>query len=339
MKNSKIKIIGLIVAVALATALFIFYKLPESAELDIVSTHTIIPQNSTERILTKEIGEPSSIFSVKFKEPRTMKFFNNQIFVVEISDMTLKRISMDGSLINSIGDKVGISQVGINFLSDYTIVGENVWLLDHRSRQIYHFNLIGEFLESIPVEKSFLRISSMDSSLVLMNLFSENLFEIFSYSGHRKESFGSLVSDQTDSPLSLSGSLFIEADVLYFLPRYASYIVKFSSKKSQTFLELIDKMPFPRSKVLHNISGQVRFFAPSQNLITHEMSIFNDRAFVHTQIQKGTEFESWIDEYVLESGQYLQSFKLPSRVKSALVKNNMIYTLNDTSITVYEVPK
>lgn len=330
----------LIGSVVILIAILLFFLIP-NGDFEIDPETGIVAQKVTTRIWADDIAKPVVTFPVTFYNPLKMKIFNDEIFVSERADMTLKRFSLDGKLINSIGNGIGRGPGEVTFLLDFTINGEDVWFLDHHSRQVYHFNLDGTFLSSFYYKQNFLRISTIDSSLVLMNLFAENLFGIYSSTGEERRTFGAPVAKTTDNQLSLTGDLYSNKGILYFQPRYAGYLIRFEEDFNPVFFELIDNMPFPTTEDINRRSaesGRVISSAPSQEYTINDISFDEGKIFILIQERRKGKSEDWIDEYVLKTGQYVRSFKLPKEVHSASVKNKKVYTLQDTSVVVYEIP-
>ena len=336
----KTKIIaGVVLTFFIITLLFLqLQKEPKPLTID-SSVASIVPQKSSERVWTKNNLVKNFTSDVSFLNPSRIKVFNNELFVNDIGSMLLYRISLMGDSINTIGNGIGRGPGEVSRLLDFSVNETDVFFLDDREKTISHFQIDGNFLDSFFFKDPTLKIASLDSSVILFNILSENLFKVFSDDGEIKDEFGAFVANQTDSPLSLDGHLVLDQDKnLYFFTTFASYMVSFDRDYVPTMHELIDKVPLQTSKDIKKPSGQVRFFAPNPDLKFSNASFSGDTVSVFMRLDNEETKERWIDQYVSSTGEYIRSIKVPSNLKSAVVHSNVIYAVNDTSLISFKIP-
>ncbi|MEX0607787.1 MAG: hypothetical protein WD016_06605 [Balneolaceae bacterium] len=335
MKYKRVLFVG--ITVVTVTVILLFLRAPDRQPLEInENVAGIIPQEANERIWVKEPLKKLFTAPVTLYDPGPMKLFNGNLYISDIGDLQIKKLSLDGKLINTIGNGSGRGPGELSMLTNFTKEKNIVWIFDHRTRTVSKFYENGEFIESLIV-KAPIGIMAMGDSLIFKNPLSETPFIIYGTDGIEKSSFGSFVANQTDHPLAIDGKFYKKDKDLYYLPYYASYLIRFNKELTPTLLQLIDKTSFPSTSDVKKPSRQVQMFAPNPEIKMSDLSIEGDTASVLSQHRKKDQIEKRIDQYLLPDGLYMKSFSVPSTTQEAIVNEGRVYTLTDTSLVVYKL--
>lgn len=268
--------------------------------------------------------------------PRQFRQYDNELFLVD--DRHVKRLSLNGDIINTVSLGRGDGPGEINFVSDYSVSGDNVWILDDHSRRVSHFDRSGQFKSSFPTKRVYIRISAAPSKLTLFQLDGSYPFREFTFEGEEIDSLGHHLSSQSDNPIALDGTLLSAGeDQIRFLSSYASQILTFDKTTGQT-IQLIDRKPFPQMSDTPRASGNVIVRAPLASMVNRSLSIDGDSAWVLTLFRDDDELitAALLDGYTLDDGKYLGSIRLPPKSRGAVVDDASIYALLDTAIVKFE---
>lgn len=316
-KNKRLLFLG--ITVVITTVILLILRLPDKQPLEIdKNVAGIIPQEASERIWVKEPLKKLFTAPVMLYNPGLMKFFNGSIYVGDRGDFLIKKVSLEGRLINTIGNGFGRGPGEIRNLSTFTIEKDIVWIFDHRTRTVSKFYENGDFIESLVV-KAPMGIAVIGDTLIFKNPMSENPFILYNSEGIEQSSFGSFVANQTDHPLAIDGKFYKKENQLFYLPYNASYLIRFNKEFTPTLLQLIDKTSFPSTSDVKKPTGQVQMFAPNPEIKMLDLSFEGDTASVLSQHRKKEIIEKRIDQYLLPDGIYMRSFQVSSATKSAIV--------------------
>src|SRR5690606_21991531 len=252
---------------------------------------------------------------VLFRSPGNLKRYDDEMFVVDGSNLTIKRFGLDGHFLGEIGNGIGQGPGELSSIADYAVRGDNIWVLDHRSRKVTRFSRAGTYISTFYIDCACLRIATLDTAVVLLDLMKPEPFRLFSFAGSESQSFGLGMTDQSANPLGFDGDLNVSSSGhLFYLARYAGYIVDLGAPDRPRFMQLIDEQPFPVPDDVRKPSGQVRYFAPNQPLTMRGFALSGDTASVLTQLApSGQLVERRLDRYLIDTGRYIGSIRLPER--------------------------
>ena len=304
--------------------------------------HTYIEQEQTERIWVEQEFE-----SVKLKvplhealyNPGPMKLRDDNIYIIDYGDMLLKRFSLDGELLNTIGLGRGQGPGELGTITDYYVRDSVVWIADPDTRSVSMFTTEGTYLSRFTTPSPMPRITRLpNNNLVLMAMMNVDLFHEVDTTGELVRTFGELVMDQTQNAMALDGTFAPRDDGGFiYAPTYASYLYYYdASGVFEKLVQTIDRLKFPGTKSEEKGVG-VAFFAPTSDIVINNTSVHEGIIYLHSKFTK-KKIESGhlsvLDRYDLQTGSYISSTRLPFPVREAVVYGDRLYCSHDTTVTV-----
>ena len=303
--------------------------------------HTYIEQEQTERIWVEQEFEQVALRFPIYEalyNPQQMKLQNDNIYIVDFGDMRIKRFSVDGALLSTIGLGRGQGPGELGNITDFYVRDSVVWVADPQTRSISKFGIDGTYRSRFPVENPMLRITGLQEHLVLMAMMSLDLFHQVDTTGEVVKTFGELVMDQTRNALALDGA-FVPVDDGGFIYALfdASYLYHYDASGTlKKVVQTIDRIPFPTIESAETGTGFASF-APSSDIIINNASIHKGILYLHSKFVK-KKIESGhlsvLDRYDVQTGSYISSTRLPFAVREAIVYGERLYCLHDTTVTV-----
>ena len=342
MNNNATRLLVLAAFVGLVTLLGII-ALPKDKR-DPVVKHTYIEQEQTERTWVEQNFEQVALRYPIYEalyNPLLMKVQNEHLYIVDYGDTRLKRFSLDGRLLNTIGLGRGQGPGEVGNITDFYVRGGNVWIADPATRSVSAFTTDGTYLSRFITKGPMPRITGLQNNLVLMAMMSPELFHQVDTAGTTVKTFGDLVKDQTQQFMMLDG--FFVADEeggFLFVPSSASYIYHYGESGTlKKVVQTIDRIPFPDVASAETGSG-IAFFAPDPDILINNASIQEGTLYLHAKfVQEQTEggHLSVLDRYDVHTGSYVSSTRLPFAARNAIVYGDRLYCLHDTTVSILQL--
>jgi len=270
--------------------------------------------------------------------PVQVKIHDGEMYISDFGDsMKVKRFSLDGQLLNTIGNGRGEGPGELQLAADFHVADGEVWVADSRARNVSRFTVDGTFLDRFDADFHPLRVTKSQGRVVLMRMGPAELFQIIDTTGTVARTFGDLVSNQTTNFMALNGNLVVgpEEDFIY-VPKYASYLYYYSAEgELRNVVQTIDRRAFP-SVQKDESGGGVRYQAPDPPVKTLSASVSDGILYLHTYFrQEDRESYQVLDRYDWASGAYLNSIRLPFQVPNLSVHGDNVYCMGDTTVYAF----
>lgn len=262
--------------------------------------------------------------------------FNNSLFVGDYGDMQIKRFSPEGALIRVYEDTSRRGRGRNRHLMGYTVTpsGE-LYVQDHRHRELLRFDAAsGTLREAISLDYRPYRLLSVGSHLVAQALVSDSLFRVYDSGGEIVAEFGKLIENQRLEATDIAGDIVpaSQPGQFVFAPSRASYLIWYDLEGNEIRRVVTpDRIPL-RKKGVGSL-GNLNFMRPAQskpaasNVRVYDLATDGSRLYVsmsELDEESGSSY-SYVDIYALDSGNYLQSFRLPSLANDIVVMNGTFY--------------
>jgi len=255
--------------------------------------------------------------TTRIYRPSVMKKTGNRIYMVDFYNFWIYEYDMDGKETGKIEMNQGQGPGEFQHLTDFDVIGETLWTVDHQNMMISSFSLkTGELLSSIAVDRMPARIACLENGFIIKWFSAEFLFSKYDYEGNEIRRFGKIIEDQTLHALSLDGNILSNRkDRFVFIPLYASLIYQYGSDGSLiNVLKAPDGLEFPVTRREGNMA-----FAPDFTFYRNGYLNDKDLLYVNTWLPGGQngpgqwdgEPVSVIDKYNLRTSDYETSLQLP----------------------------
>ena len=259
------------------------------------------------------------------------------VYVLDWGDFLIKKYSPRGEFVQSFGKGEGRGPGRFLNPMDYTVAEDgSVWVCDPRALTLTVFAPDGSLRRTIPCPMVPMRAVVLDSGLFVLSVYQgEDLFELHDSTGQTIRSFGRFISEQAKFKIAIDGWIVkTNRDRFVYNPAYAGLLSSFSTAgRSLFYTESVDKMGWPKLAIRnggvfidqHNITG-----------VTFSLSCDGENVFLFTGPTTVKEKTGVIDAYNSSDGTYRFSLRLPEEFDEAVVTRGNIYTLRDTTISVWQ---
>ena len=299
------------------------------------------PSNARARVWK---GEPKRIRSIpsssspfQLFRPRTIKLdARGDIYVVDSGDKLVKKFSREGELLLSIGKGQGSGPGEFLHPIDYDIDPQgNIWVCDARTNLVSVFRADGALARTIRVNALPYRITVSAPDLFVLMLDRDELFGAFDSTGRLLYTFGRFLREQAKFSMVLDGWIAgMSGATFVYAPLYRGMIVRLGySGNIEMIRETIYSYPWPKMHITPEGGTYVSNEAPYSSI---SLSCVDDTVFVLSRAGPQSKEESTLDAYDGGNGDYLFSTRLPQRVREAVVTRDCIFSLADTSITIWQ---
>jgi hypothetical protein len=321
---------------------FVSERPPKTVELRtafLSGEHAPKAQPTSGRVWRKPAFEKSmALGSESVKEPTIMRADDRgNIYVLDWSDLRIKKFSLEGKLIEAFGEEMGSPGAFINPTGFSVDSAGNLWVCDPKQQRIRAFSPDGSTRTITPPDPIY-RIAALGDVLITMGVpGNSKLFETYDLSGGQLKSFGELLEDQANTEIILDGNIVGDAESNGFIygGRYVGVIGAYGADGKQRFLvKTIDGVT--QSAVL-DIEGK-RKIKPNSTYSVLSISILGSELYVLSGVRAdGTVRPGGkvIDVYNKRDGHYVYSWELPVACREAIMRPDYIYTRGDGEITVW----
>lgn len=184
-------------------------------------------------------------------DPRVVKSYEDHLYLLDFSDMNVKRFDDNGSLINNIGKGVGEGPGEHLFVMDFSFQDSIVYIADQRQSSITSYALNGEYLHRRIQKEIPVRITAFDNAFITQVMGSDFIFQKTALNNEESNvSFGKIIENQRQNSTSIIGNFvkFSPSNFAY-IPYYASKIY-FGDKESDQLhvVNTLDNQEFPLSE-------------------------------------------------------------------------------------------
>ncbi|RNC84484.1 MAG: 6-bladed beta-propeller [Balneola sp.] len=288
----------------------------------------------------KEVSLPDSLY-----RPEQILFKEGYIYILDFSDMRIYRFDQEWNLISIIGNGKGRGPGEALLITDFFVDSNFIWVVDSRQFKILKFDLNGNLVDELNSKIHPLRIFSNDESIFYLSLGDELLFSKINIENGLEKRFGQFPELEAKSSILYDGQITGgKTNDFYYLPFYYSKLYKFSGTEANRIqtIHLPDAQDKPELKIE---SGSTRITAPKEERINNTgIDVYNGKVFVATYdkgVWNGEKYvEEWklfLDVYDEESGEYLQSYRVPGFFHNFALGEKKMYMILPSDI-IYEVP-
>jgi hypothetical protein len=281
-------------------------------------------------VIERVSGEPLyRPFSLKVDE-------EGNLYVIDFGDIHIKKISTRGDLLVRFGTARGSAPGEFRNPIDYDFDPDNnIWVCDSETSLISVFDRRGSLIQTIRVPVTPLRIKviARDRCLLMLNG-RPQLFAVFDTTGRELHSFGTFIENQIRNDIVLDGWLArVGREGFVYASLYAGILTGLSFEgELWSYYQAITPQPWPRTVVTADGGTYVDNEAP---IVHRDVCTVGDTAFALSRFGVRNGEESILDAYAVRDGRYLYSLSIPQKARSAVVAGSYIYTLADTTITVW----
>lgn len=268
--------------------------------------------------------------------------FGGNIYILDWGARSVLKFTAEGTLVQKFG---GVSGRGPGEFSnpsalDVTPEGE-VWVCDPVNGFVTVFAVDGSVRQTVRTERPPHRIALLGDSgfVVISSPAGEHLFQRYTCDGHLVDTCGTVMNEQSRMGIILDGRCAGSVDGRFVYAGYRAGLLGMMSLgriPQLFFAHTLDHPGLPA--VLSQQSGEMRYVRvhPDAPLVSRSVSLVGAQVHVLTGLlHEGR--KSVMDVYDHASGAYAYSYDLPGSVASARRTAQMLYSIADTTVTVWRV--
>jgi hypothetical protein len=264
------------------------------------------------------------------------------IYVLDFGDKRLKKFTRDGKLEREFGKGSGRGPGEFSIVTDYEIAEDGcVWVCDPLNGRITVFDANGNVQNTIrPKEMPFRIVLLSDTRFVIMpsvHQIGYDLFSLYDKRGNRLKKFGMLFENQPQVQVALDAN-FAAAQGVTFVVAFVRIgvfaVYREDFENPLVYAGTIDYTGFPeivRKTIGNRIISRVTRKGASAGL---SVSVEGDEIHLLTESEEQPD-KTAIDVYNMSTGLYKYSYALLSKASYASVTATRIYTVQDTTVTVW----
>ena len=298
-----------------------------------------IRQRETARVFDLEAVSPERLPVPYLMHPLVLSIHDEHLYVLDYGDLRLKRFTPEGApagvLINGRGEGPGELQNPV----DFAVAGDTVWVLDPNPRRIAVYRTDGAFVRNLPTVDLAIRMARTGPHFILLTLMSPTLLLKIDAAGREVARFDHPLEEQTMNRLALDGALVPAPDGgFFYLPRFTGQFFRHAADgRLLKHVWTIDAFPLPeRGDGMED--GVVR--APrGEPVRTDGGYLYGDELHLRTlfrdRLVQG--YRGVIDRYEAATGVYRGSIGIPEQVRGAVVYDDALYGLADTTIVRFRL--
>lgn len=258
---------------------------------------------------------------------------NQDLYVTDYGDMSVKSFSKEGKFIRTFGDRQGRGPGEfLDIMGMARLPGDTLFIQDLDKREMMVFDATsGTYLTSHTIKYRPYRLTSVGNKIVAHATLVDSLFKVYDSRGRLIREFGNIVNNQVANTLAISGDIVSVGDGKHFVysPSRASYLFFFDINGNEVRRVLTpDRIFFKKPEMRQ--SGNTRIASPSEiDVMVFDLAVYGDKLFVSaTRRDENRELDySFVDVYDINTGKYLESFKLPELGKDVVITQNRLYYL------------
>jgi hypothetical protein len=274
-------------------------------------------------------------------DPRVVKSYKDHLFLLDFSDMTVKRFDGNGRFINNIGKGIGEGPGEHLFVMDFSFQDSLLYIADQRQSSITSYDLNGEYIHRRIQKEIPVRITAFEDVFITQVMGSDFIFQKTELENEESNvSFGKIIQNQRQNSTSIIGN-FVKFSPLNFayVPYYASKIY-FGDKESDQLqlVNTLDNQEFPLSETDQSL-GRMTSRAPRPDIVNLSADCSNGiiYIFVFHRDSKGDNHQYFIDRYEAENGTYINSYKMPFFFNDFTIFGDKIIIIRDGRVQKYQI--
>lgn len=315
-------------------------RTPQAAELRpsfLAGEEAPKPQPATGRVWREQDFEKSLVLGANaVADPLTVRVGgDDRIYVLDWADFRVKMFSPGGKLLRAFGEGRGTAPGAFRSPTALSVgPGGELWVCDPGQRRITQFNSEGRVQATLP-QSATDRVAVVGNRLVTMAPpGADTLFEVYSLSGERINSFGEVVANQRREWIALDGGVVGDEEGRGFVygGRYLGVLAGFGADGERRFIvQTIDGAARPS---ILDIEGKRKIKSDVMHYVL-SLSIVGDELYVLSGAGSDGAGGQVLDVYDKRDGRYRFSVKLPVACRQAVVRPGHVYTLNGDGVTVW----
>jgi len=267
---------------------------------------------------------------------------DDNIYVLDWSNRRVQKFSPVGTLLQTYG---GVSGRGPGEFSNPTAMdvspdGE-VWVCDPVNGFVTVFAQDGSVERTVRTERPPHRIALLGKRgfVVVPSPAGDYLFYRYTPEGQLVDTLGTVMNEQSVMSVILDGRVAGSADGRFVYAGYRAGLLGMFNLDRTPRLFFSHTLEYPGlPKVLSQQSSETRYIRvhPDAPLVSRCVSLVGSQVHVLTGILNDDR-KSVMDVYDHESGAYEHSYALPEIAGSVRRTERMLYTIADTTVTVWRV--
>lgn len=304
------------------------------------------PQSNAKRLWAGEIK--TLLFTIGtdrkmllFRPLQVLTDSMENIYILDFDDRSVKKFSKDGTYLRTFGYGKGKGPGELSNPTDFDIAPDgSVWVCDPINGFITVFSSHGAVEKTVRLSKETpLRVACRDdgSFFVLPAQSGRHLFSAYDKQGKLVGRFGELFENQSQIQIALdgrwaSGSSNYSVFVFYRVGLFVVYMRQ--SLSPAVYAQTLNYRGFP--SIVRFERGDSRITRVDRNAPYASLaaSIVGEELYILVG-DDGEAHKSVIDTYDLNSGMYRRSFILSSDVSFAHITREKVYTIQDTTVSVW----
>ncbi len=301
-------------------------------------------QKKTEReyfkstpVLVKKIN----IDSLNIFKPTFLKIYKNEIFIMDYTDFSIHKLSLNGNYIKTINTGRGQGPGEFQNPFDMKIFKDMIYISDTYNGRVEVYKIDGNFSHSMKIDSVKIpnRIIPYGNNLLVSKILDSpnKLFNIIdTKNGDFIKSFGNYLYNKTEEfYIAHDHHLYSITDNKYcYAPMYLGYLAIYSNEKLKIIKETIDGIH--EVKMVKEERNGLTINKPHQEMSTSSyLTVFSN--FI---LNKSYEYESknqYYDIYSSKKLDYLGSIKGLSKLYRFDIDNRKLYGLEGTHLYIYNI--
>lgn len=322
----------------------------ETTEVESPEVRNWQPGRLGERVkLNEDISDSVGIAKILQRHGRSL-------MVGDFQDMRIKRFNPVGNFMAAYGVPSGRDDKAfVHFLGFTVTEGERLYVLDHARRRMTAFELdTGQRVFDKDLDYQPYRVTSVGGFVVVHAAMTDSLFRVYDPEGNLERTFSPLPKNMENGAFDLVGDLlpFRKREMFVYVPSGASYLFYYDLHGNETKEVITPDRDLFRAKGTGKFSDMEIFGkgdslsdttgAPGVKYIPERSRTYDldtDGTYIYASVSKlntqNPEGFSLVDVFRLDTGEYVESFRLPTEANDVVVMDGILYYLDRQSDSVH----
>ena len=264
------------------------------------------------------------------------------VYVLDWGDKSVKKFSADGRLLTTYGGSAGQGPGEFVNPTDFDVDADgSLWVCDPVNGLITVFAVDGTVKRTIRPERPPHRLALLgDGGYVLMSSpAGERLFTFFRQNGDSLLACGTVMENQAQLSIALDGRLAGTPAGRFAYCAYRAGLLGIFNPTMHPkliFVHTIDSPGLPPVISRQSATAHYLRVAPSAPIVSRNVSLVGDEVHVLAGTDTMPEWNV-MDVYDGNSGRYRYSYTVPGDAAVVRVHGQKLYTIADTTVTVWSV--
>jgi hypothetical protein len=270
-----------------------------------------------------------------FHDPYAIRFDAGNLYVMDLGDATIKRLSPQGSLLTIFGEVSSHSSRKLGTLTDFAVSRDgSVWMCDPMNRVILTLNTLGQVIALRPSLASPYRIVIDNQNQIwLLSLDSHEAPFLLKKPGRQNAvRFGQIIEEQDKNRLALDGWIASDGSGgLIYAPAYAGFLLAFNAAGVQRFaVSTIEPRDYP--PIVRTAEG-AKWIDRRSMPVAFGMQSLGSEVYILTKSKTRTGMtHNAFDIYNIADGSYRYSVDAPEACNSFSITRDSLYTLSAAGV-------